>query len=173
MNIFGNSSDYAAKWSLSDFYEEDEVILKNAIASGENFKAEWGCKKEIHYASLEKNDNGICIEVRVYIDELEDLLDTAIWQAAGGNDVCSCGWHWLQMHHKGKEHEVFESLIKLIRQGDYYPECHTCTLVLLRDAIFEEVVDTINEAEDEAEKIAEQCYQEISILVKQWMEKLQ
>ena len=76
--------EYASKWSLTDFYEESEQRLRDAIESGEDFDTGWwGCKKEIRYARVCREDGHISIEVSCHMDDLfdgDDLIYDALWE---------------------------------------------------------------------------------------------
>ena len=77
------SGEYAAKWGLTDFYSESEKALKDALASGEDFFVTYGCKKEIRYASIERNAYRISIAVTAWMDDLwesSDLIYDALWE---------------------------------------------------------------------------------------------
>jgi len=78
------SGEYAAKWCLSDFYEESEQKLRAVLASGEDFDTGWwGCKKEIDYARICREGGALTVEVSCHMDDLyesEDLIYDALWE---------------------------------------------------------------------------------------------
>lgn len=99
--LFINSGTYAAKWGVTDLYEDEDKLLREAIASGEPFTTGWyGAKKEIEYALIVREVAGgpIRVEGRSIMDDGPDLVDTALWRAAGGNDFCVSGWDALDKH---------------------------------------------------------------------------
>lgn len=75
----------ASKWGLTDFYEESEMKLKEALESGEDFTTGWfGCKKEIRYAKYERCGDEFTISVCCHMDDLweeDDLIYDALWSA--------------------------------------------------------------------------------------------
>lgn len=86
--------EYAAKWSISDFYDENAAQLQEAIASGNAFNTGWfGAKKEIEYGLIQRDFPGdvIRVHVRCSMDSDLELVDTAFWKAFGGGDTCTCG----------------------------------------------------------------------------------
>lgn len=85
----------AAKWGVTDFYEDYEQALKAAIATGLPFDTGWySVKKEIQSGRISraKTNGPITVEGSVSMDDGSDLLDTAFWKAAGGNQFCDSGW---------------------------------------------------------------------------------
>lgn len=75
--------EYASKWSLTDWYEESEQLLREALDSGEDFDTGWfGCRKEIRYARICREDGQITVEVSSHMDDLfdgDDLIYDALW----------------------------------------------------------------------------------------------
>lgn len=75
---------YASKWGLSDFYEESKAKLMDALNSGEDFDTGWwGCKKEINYARICRENGRITVEVTAHMDDLydgDDLIYDALWE---------------------------------------------------------------------------------------------
>jgi hypothetical protein len=59
----------AAKWGVSDFYEEHEKALRSALASGEDFTTEaYAVKKEIQTGEVSRVNGEICCRVWVTDD---------------------------------------------------------------------------------------------------------
>ena len=81
-----NAGLYASKWGISDFYEEAEKDLREALASGEDFDTGWfGCKKEINYARIVRENEKITVSVTCNMDDLweqDDLIYDALWEVA-------------------------------------------------------------------------------------------
>lgn len=77
---------YASKWGVSDFYEEAEKALREALASGEDFDTGWfDCKKEINSGRIVREDGEITVSVTCSIDDLwesDDLIYDALWEVA-------------------------------------------------------------------------------------------
>jgi len=77
---------YASKWGLTDWYEESEKMLREAMASGEDFDTGWfGCRKEIRYARIVRENGEYTVEVSSHSDDLwdgDDLIYDALWEVA-------------------------------------------------------------------------------------------
>lgn len=93
--VFAGLGGDAAHWGLSDFYDENAQALRQVLACGQAFDTGWfTAKKEIQTGRISRlRRNGpICVEVSVEMDEGADLVDTAIWKAAGGNAYSDGGF---------------------------------------------------------------------------------
>jgi len=76
IDIAENTGEYASKWGISDFYEEAEQSLRDALASGEDFDTGWfGCKKEINCAQIVREGGEITVCVSAHMDDLWDSED--------------------------------------------------------------------------------------------------
>lgn len=76
IDIAQHTGMYASKWGISDFYEEAEKDLREILASGEDFNTGWfGCKKEINYAQIIREDGEIIVSVSCHMDGLWDEED--------------------------------------------------------------------------------------------------
>ena len=85
-NIDISCGSYGAKWGLTDFYDDSKEKLISALESGEDFKVEYGCKKEIRYASIAREGNKIEVSVTACMDDLyeqPDLIYDALFDALG------------------------------------------------------------------------------------------
>lgn len=84
IDIAEHTGWYASKWGISDFYEEAEKSLREALSSGEDFETDWfGCKKEIHYAKISREAGVITLSVSCHMDDLweqDDLIYDALWE---------------------------------------------------------------------------------------------
>lgn len=146
---------YASKWSLTDFYEEAEKKLREAIESGEEFDTGWfGCKKEIRYARYEKSKDSFFIAVSAHMDDLwdsEDLIYDAL------NEI-------------GIEEEVTEEVIDEIRDiamEDGIEDEATVFSKLDSNASFDDVVRETEKAEEEAESINKDMYGRLCDIVRE------
>ena len=129
--IFEGLGYDGAKWGVSDFYDEHEKVLRNALKDGLPFDTGWySVKKEIESGRVCRSvKNGpITIEVSASMDEGSDLADTALWRAAGGNSYCDSGFNALEKLGF-TEDEAFDELSNL---ADGYEaettESDSCTL---------------------------------------------
>ena len=93
------SGRYGSRWGLDDMYPETEEVLRSALDSDKDFYARWGAKKEIVWCEVERTEGEVFVTVTTSIDDLADLVDTLIWEAAGGNDVCDSGFDYICQTH--------------------------------------------------------------------------
>ncbi len=155
---------YGAHWSLSEMYQEHEAELRKALASGEDFEASWGVKKEIEYATVRRINGSIEVEFRTYIDELYGIADTLLWVASGkkydsGFDYI-CKFHDLDPN-KPADHERAESIMEEV-QGwveDEYREEWTERDSLPATATYEEIMNMIDELGAVATTASQDCYE--------------
>lgn len=148
---------YASKWGLTDFYEESEQKLKDALNSGEDFDTGWfGCKKEIRYARIVREDGEITVEVSCNMDDLydydsaPDLIYDALWEE----------------RHTEEElpDEIIDSIID--EAIDVQIDDHTkVDETLPADASFDDIVAVIGKLEDEAESNNTDMYQRLRVIV--------
>ena len=81
---------YGSHWDLTDLYTKSAANLKKLLASGENFRATWGCKKELLSATILRVDNKLQITVSAWMDELwesDGLIYDAYWEATGREEM--------------------------------------------------------------------------------------
>lgn len=86
MRAFAGLHGDAAKWGVTDFYEEHEKAFRDALASRMPFDTGWyGVKKEIQTGRVfrERRGGRLALEVSASMDDWPDLVDTAVWEAAG------------------------------------------------------------------------------------------
>jgi hypothetical protein len=152
---------YASQWCLTDFYEKSEQKLREAIASGEEFDTGWwGCKKEIHYARIMRDDEDVTVEVSCHMDDLfdgNDLIYDALWEECGTEEELP--------------DDIIDSIrIDAIESGieDESNESET----LPRDASFEDIVKCIDRLEDEAENTNTDMYKTLCNIVKGYVEQM-
>lgn len=163
-NIFENSGDCAAKWGISNFYDEDGNLLEETIKTGKPFMAEWGSKKEPVFARIVSNGESIGVKVTSGIDMFEDLLDSAIWEAEDKKD--DCGSSALSRLFGTKSGYHFVQLRGVC--GCLYQESFTAAGSCKND--FESLTEALDRLETEANDEAERCYQSIVESVKAYLE---
>lgn len=176
MKTLFENEGYASQWSLSDFYEDCEAEIKAVWESGEDFATDFGCKKEIHYASVERIGGTTTVTARSYIDELMDLIDTAIWSAYGGNDKSSCGYDAVSKIFKLDPHKDDDEIYSRMEDiadavCEIYQEGHEHTETLPPGATWDQFVDTLDRCESEAAEKAEDCYKAIVECAKWYLEE--
>lgn len=145
--------EYAAKWGISDFYEDSEELLREALESGEDFTTEWGCKKEIRYATLTKEGETISLRVVCNMDDLyesDDLIYDALWSR-------------LRV-----EERLPDELIDSIREAaadEWMNDSAEATAELPASSTFEEICAKLYELTDEAEKENDETFKELCDMV--------
>lgn len=150
--------EYAAKWGLTDFYEESEENLMELIASGKDFETEYGCKKEIRYASIRREDGEVIVTVWAHMDDLFDG-DDLIYDAL-----------WARLH---VEEELPGEMIDDIRDfaiDDGIDDKTELCIVLEGAATFEDICEAISTLEDEVEEANTNMFNRLCDLV-EWFYK--
>ena len=97
--IFEELEGDGSHWGITDLYDEREMALRGTLKMGLPFDTGWwSSKKEIQSARVQRIEpNGaIYIEVSAGMDYSPDLVDTAFWKAAGGNENARSGYEALQ-----------------------------------------------------------------------------
>lgn len=150
---FGYQGYDGSSWCASDFYEKFEEKLTAALATGESFCTGWlGVKKEIVSFCITRIDGKCWAEVSQSMDDAPGLVDTAIWEAAGKNDVCSCGSDWLGKNGYDAQEEVDEIIDGYLEgRGEF---CENAEVEC------EPTLDSIKAALDKAEGITGKLLQD-------------
>ena len=150
---------YASKWGLTDFYEESEKKLKDALASGEDFDTGWwGCKKEIRYARICRENGAVTVEVSCHMDDLyesDDLIYDALWEECR------------------TEEELPDAIIDSIRDAAIWDGIEDSTEMsdtLPHDASFDDIVAKIDRIEEWAEAKNKEMYGKLRAIVKAHVE---
>lgn len=148
-----DSGAYAASWGLTDFYKDSEAKLREAFNSNEDFETSWGCKKEIRYATIKRDEDCVFCSVTAEMDDLwqsEDLIYDALWSKCKS------------------EEELSDEIIDSIRDAaidEGIEEHSTETCVCPRDASFEDVCAAISSLEVEAEKHNDEMFNTLCDIV--------
>lgn len=151
--------EYASKWALTDWYEESEKILREAIESGEDFDTGYfGCRKEIRYGRIRRENGVISVEVSAHMDDLYDggeLIYDALWEVSKS------------------EEELPDDIIESIRDSavdcginDFAAEWED----LPPDATFADVDHLISVLEDSVESQNEENFSRLCDIVKDHVE---
>ena len=77
--------DLYAKWSITDFDEESEQVLRAALSGVGDFHATVDCRKELFGAVITRTGKEIEIVVSQYMDEGWDLISDALGDVAPDN----------------------------------------------------------------------------------------
>ena len=129
------TGEYASKWGISDFYDEAEQSLRDALESGEDFDTGWfGCKKEINYGQIAREDGEITVSVCCHMDDLWDEED-------------------LIYDTMKEEVELPEEIIDSIRDAaidDGIDDKTELSMTLSGNASFDDIVEAIDTLENEA-----------------------
>lgn len=150
-----STGEYTSKWGLTDWYPEAEEKLQEALASGEDFDTGWfGCKKEIRYARIVREEGEIEITVAAHMDDLweeDDLIYDALWK------TCHV------------EEELPEEIIDSIRDAaiwDHVEDYTELSVTLPAASTFEEITEALGKLEDEAEENNTEMYKTLCEIVK-------
>jgi len=165
----------AASWGVTSFYEEEENWIRDAIANGGPFDTDWySVKKEIQTGriSRDKRNGPIWVQVSQCMDEAHDLVDTAIWSAAGGNEFCSCGYDFLNKKGLNEEeiYEVIDTIAEACELGE--DNCAQSDRLIHWKCGFDRVCDALNEAADDTGNELENWYQSVVETAKYYLENL-
>lgn len=167
MNEIEIGHEYGAKWGLTDFYDDVEPVIKEVVTSGKNFRFSYGCKKEIRYCTIQRDRGSIEVTVSCSIDELPDLTDTLVWDAAGKNDFSVGGYDaagkilGLDTSDDTNEEVVYSFLEEVQDQlMDYglYQETFTAYRDLGTTKSWRAVVEAISELEDVVDQESQDAY---------------
>lgn len=166
MKTIEPSNAYGAHWHLTDLYDEDAANLRQAVESGDDFEFDYGCKKEIRYATICRDGGSLSVSCRCYIDELEDITDTVMWRALGGNDYAGSGFGAVAKYHDLDPTKDEDKIIEILEEcegwfWDIYQECFTATADLNDCRDYDHVISIIDGLEEEVEAAAEQCYRDM------------
>lgn len=148
------SGAYAASWGLTDFYKDSEQALRDAIASGEDFEVHYGCKKEIRYATIGRDADGIAVSVTAHMDDLyesTDLIYDALWEVGKS------------------EEEIPEDVIdSILDEATFFgiEDQSTACQLLPASASFDDICKAINECENEAEGSNNEMFKLLCDIVK-------
>lgn len=151
IDITENTGCYASNWGISDFYEEAEKSLRSALESGEDFDTGWfGCKKEINYARIVREDGEIEIDVSCHMDDLWDSED-------------------LIYDTMDEEIELPDETISSIRDAaivDDIDDKTELTMFLLSEASYNDIVNALDTLETEAMEANERKFLRLTDIVK-------
>lgn len=147
------SGDYGAHWGLTDLYPGFAATLRGQLESCKPFELSWGAKKAIRYATVkcERPAGDVCIEVRAYMDDGEELLDTMIWEAFGGNEFAESGTAALARAQKDPDSR--EALLDLLGELELVQNENVAraSARVFCEASYEEVLEEIDACEEQAE----------------------
>lgn len=152
--------EYAAKWGLADFYPESEAKLREALDSGENFDTYYGCKKEIRYCRITRDEKSVTVSVESCMDDLYES-DELIYDAL-----------WARLH---TEEELPDETIEAITDHCY--DLNLCdrgeaVTILPREATFEEIVNAIKANESESEELNSVTFKTVCDIVESYYKEL-
>ena len=171
---------YGSTWGITCFYDDCEEIFRKAVDSGEDFYAEWGAKKECVRAEVERTEDTVKVKVEVSIDELSELMDTAVWRAFGGNDFAGSGFDAICKLHdldraNDKDFERAMEILEELEDGvrDMYMEHFAVYETLPLNATFEQIVNILNKLEDEMQAESQRCYDDIVEYIRVWWDAIQ
>jgi len=172
MKIIEPSGEYGAHWGLTNFYDEDEKNLREVFESGDDFQFSYGCKKEIRYAIIEREAGITTVSCRACIDELMDMVDTLLWEVT--DKQYSGGWEAATALIKkatGKDEvtdaEIYKFMDEVSDWVIYTYEEDFTSMEKLENCTYYQLIEAISINEDEAEKMAHECYKVMIEIVKE------
>lgn len=168
---------YGAHGDIGDLYDENAEALKVAIEKKGPFTTGWfSAKKEIESANVtrEIRNGPILVEVSQCMDEGHDLIDTLIWDAAGGNKFAGSGYDALEkILERGTDiqlamDEILGKLsnIGIINSGD---NCESDAGKLPPEATFDEVVAKMEVLVEGVGEDLDENYQEAILSVREML----
>ena len=139
-----STGEYAAQWSLSDFYPECEAKLQALLDAPEDFITDrFGCKKEIHYAQISRINNKLTVWVSCYMDPPEEIV-------------------WSELDERfpedGAPDDLLESLTNLAYECDNYVDEEREMPI---DSTLEDIKNVLDILEDLADSELETKYNEL------------
>lgn len=171
--VFASLHGDGAHCGITDFYDEHAKSVKEAVRSGMAFDTGWySTKKEIQSGRIRRQvKNGpISVEVSVEMDEDADLVDTAMWRAAGGNAYAGSGTDALD--NLGLDEEAADALIERLADETTGQSSESNFRLLhwksgydrICQALNELVAECDNTLESVFEGVVEMCKQEIAMI---------
>ena len=159
IDITENTGWYASKWGISDFYDEAEKSLRAAIDSGEDFDTGWfGCKKEINYAKIVREEGEITVSVTCHMDDLwesDDLIFDALWRIEKITD--------------GLPMEIIDS-IRNAACDEQLDDHTTLSETLPGNASYEDIIAALNRLEGNADMDNTEMYDQLCEIVRSHVE---
>jgi hypothetical protein len=114
--IFKGLGIDACHCGITDFYKKNETALRSALKDKLPFDTGWfQVKKEIQEGRIHRlvRNGPIKVEVAYSLDDPDDLIDSAMWEAFGRNQTCSSGADALIKLGIATHEDVCESLESL------------------------------------------------------------
>ena len=149
------SGTYAAHWGLTDLYPEAEKKLREAVDSGEEFFVEYGCKKEIRYAKIVREDD-TKVTVFAHMDDLYedgDLIMDALWSRCKSED--------------GFDEDVTDDICEEAYEEDINDVACVWSN-LPRNASYDEIMTEIGLLENKAERELEVMFDKLCDIVERY-----
>ena len=160
----------AAHYGPEDLYEDNLEELKVAIASGKPYETGWySCKKEPVTAEITFDGEKVSIDVSLAMDDMFDLVDTAIWESDGKkeNDGASVLERIFGADWEGVRERIFES-IELSSVDIHHENYEACSRVCANE--LEQIIFALNEADNEADLLLQRRYNHLVAFVKNHIE---
>lgn len=169
------TGQHGSSWGLTqDLYPDWEATLREAVASGGEFRARWGAKKEIRYALVERCLGKYVIAATSHSDDGEALVEDAVWAIASkantsaGEQVYPDWTDYLDSHGR-PDHDAFvDQVADAVREDPNLQidePSFACMGELPADATFEQIVAKVSELEDQAERAAEDNFASVQAIV--------
>lgn len=147
------SGIYSAHWGLTDLYPEAEAKLRELINSGEDFCAEWGCKKEIRYADVTRAYGKLEVGATCVMDDLDDdaLISDALWE---------------RVHSEGEDltEDFWQDVYEAATDAGIYNMTHD-SVELPLTASYEDIIAAIESCESSAEECNSSMFKSLCDIV--------
>lgn len=171
-NIFEDMGPYGSSWSLTDLYEGHKAKIEAVIKSGDEFCAEWGAKKEIHYVEVTRVDGAVSVSVEVLIDEISGAADTLLWIVTGRNAYAGSGREAAAKMHdldlESDEERIDDLMAEVVMWiEDDYQETFKAEASGLQIESWEQLEEVIDTLVDKAEKASNLKWEELQDIVRE------
>lgn len=168
----------AAKWGISDFYEEHEAALRAILAGRKPFTTGWySVKKEIQTGRVwrERTNGPVFIEASASMDDWPDLVDTAVWAAMGKQLGASGGFDTL-LKLGMSEKEADRWVDRLAQEQEEYSELGednstSRSAKLAFNVSYETLCDRLDGLVDECSQELESVYESLTEYCRELLER--
>ncbi len=184
VEIFQGLGGDATHGDISDFYPRYLAALKLAIDTAEPFDTGWyGCKKEIQTARISclQDPEKVEIQVSCGMDNTNDLIDTAIWEAFGKNDYAGSGYEAMRKRYPGATDAQIERAIERIQDrthgditmgDDNYAKSEKVIEIGSPEEAMEAIMATLQELAASSTRELKQRYQSLVNIIRDSMDNL-
>lgn len=153
--LFEDTGCHAAKWDLTDFYEDEEKELMEAIYSGEDFTTGWySCSKEIRSGEITRMNGKVFITVSAAMDDLYDdgeLIGDALYELGKDLDLPD------DFYNRVQDRALDCDISDHVEESDELPG----------DSSYEDIMSAILLLEHEAETSLDCAFEKLCEIIKE------